>query len=69
MSDVGLLKSWSIYSVNMPTALTYLGMTLQVLTQYLNIGAADLIPIVELGQHNVIFNVPHLLLLLNDHDM
>jgi hypothetical protein len=36
--------------------------------QYLNTDAADLVPRVEIGQHTVIFNILHLLLLLHIHD-
>ena len=39
-----------------------------VMTQYLNIGALDLVPRVDLGQHNIIFNVPHPSLLLHVKD-
>jgi hypothetical protein len=39
-----------------------------VLAQYLNIGAEDLVLSKELGQINIIFNIPHPLLLLHIHD-
>ena len=38
------------------------------MTQYFNIGALDLVPRVDLGQHNIIFNVPHPSLLLHVKD-
>jgi hypothetical protein len=38
-----------------------------VLVQHLNIGEEDLVPRVELGQNNFIFNMPHPLILLHIH--
>jgi hypothetical protein len=40
----------------------------EINTQYLNLGAQDLVQEVELSQVNVIYNVPHPSLLLHIHD-
>jgi hypothetical protein len=61
VSEVAGWKPWSTYCVNVNTVLNRLAETL---AKYYNDMSATYVPTVDLGQTNIIYNIPHPSLLL-----